>query len=296
MQRRWRTVWISDTHLGTRGCRADELSQLLKHIRCEKLYLVGDIVDMDRLRSKWYWPQRHNDVVRRILTHAKHGTEVVFLPGNHDDGARQYLRLQFGGVRILPHCEHMTADGRRLFVCHGDQYDLIVTHSPVLSSIGGMAYEWLLRLNRFYNWTRAKCGKPYMSLSQSIKQRVKRACTFISRFEDALIHEARRRGVDGVVCGHIHKPEVREGERGTTYYNCGDWVESCTALVEDETGRVQMLDGLAFVEQVRQARAMDDAISREPDGAADGPLPSFVMTDQLTADAPEDARDGLIGV
>lgn len=276
MQHRWRTVWISDTHLGTRGCQAEELSLMLKHIRCETLYLVGDIVDMGRLRQRWYWPARHNDVVRRILTHARHGTRVVFLPGNHDDAARQYLHLQFGGVRILPHVEHTTADGRRLFVCHGDQYDLVVTHSPMLASLGAVAYEWLLRLNRLYNWGRRKCGKPYLSLSQAIKGRVKQACTFISRFEDALVREARRRGVDGVVCGHIHKPEIRTALQGVTYYNCGDWVESCTALVENHDGRLQLLDGLAFAEHWRQAL---DGHERDAEGDTE-PL-SFLMPDQF---------------
>ena len=281
MQRHWRTVWISDTHLGTKGCRAAELSLLLKHIRCERLYLVGDIIDMDRLRQRWYWPAKHNDVVRRILTHARHGTEVVFVPGNHDDGARQYLHLQFGGVQVRPHAEHRTADGRRLFICHGDQYDLIVTHSPALAAFGGMAYEWLLKLNRLYNWTRHKCGRPYMSLSQAIKLRVKKACTVVSRFEESLTREARRRGVDGVVCGHIHKPEVRHEPNHVTYYNCGDWVESCTALVEDHDGRVQLLDGLAFADAMRDAHAPSEKdADPDADALAEVEGVSFMMPDQ----------------
>jgi UDP-2,3-diacylglucosamine pyrophosphatase LpxH len=165
MNRHYRTLWISDTHLGTKGCRARELSRFLKHIRCQRLYLVGDIIDIQRLRQRWYWPQAHNDVVRRILTHAQHGTEVIFVPGNHDDAARQYLCLQFGGVVVRPWADHQTADGRWLYVCHGDQYDLIVRGSLVLAALGGLAYEWLLTLNRTYNAVRQWLGRSYLSLS-----------------------------------------------------------------------------------------------------------------------------------
>ncbi len=239
-----RTVFISDTHLGSKGARAKDLARFLKHVRCDTLYLVGDILDCWRLRSRWYWPDAHNDVVRRILKHASRGTRVVLVPGNHDDAARQFVHMAFGGVEVLPQDEHVTADGRRLLITHGDQYDLVVQHSRWLSMLGSVAYEWLLKINRCYNFGRQRLGLPYASLSQTIKLKVKRACTFISKFEEALAAEAQRCGMDGVVCGHIHKAEVRTMPGGVAYYNCGDWVESCTALIEHPDGRLELIDGL----------------------------------------------------
>lgn len=272
-----RTVFISDTHLGSKGARAKELSKFLKHVRCDTLYLVGDILDCWRLRSKWYWPDAHNDVVRRILKHASRGTRVVLIPGNHDDAARQFVHMAFGGVEILPQDEHVTADGRRLLITHGDQYDLIVQHSRWLSMLGSVAYEWLLKINRCYNYGRQRLGLPYASLSQTIKLKVKRACTFISKFEEALAAEAQRCGLDGVVCGHIHKAEVRTMPGGVTYYNCGDWVESCTALVEHADGRLELIDGLEQTAELKaKTRAHRDmkavlagAEREEEDGWAD---------------------------
>lgn len=247
MTPRYRTVWISDLHLGSRGCRADLLSRFLKRVRCDRLYLVGDVVDLSRLRGRWYWPAEHNDVVRRLLNHARHGAEVVMLPGNHDDAARQFHGLEMGGVKLLPWAVHVTADGRRLLVIHGDQFDLVVTHSRLLSTVGGIAYDWLLTANRWWNATRRALGKPPYSLAGAIKGRVKSACKYISRFEEQLLHEARRRGLNGVVCGHIHRAEVRD-IAGLTYFNCGDWVESCTALVEHADGRVELIDAHAWLE------------------------------------------------
>jgi UDP-2,3-diacylglucosamine pyrophosphatase LpxH len=251
MKLQYRTVWISDTHLGSKGARAKELSRFLKHTRCEKLYLVGDIIDCWRLKSRWYWPAEHNDVVRRILKHASRGTEVIYTPGNHDDAARQFVHLAFGGVDIKPHTVHETADGKRLFITHGDQYDLVVQHSKWLSVLGSVAYETLLKINRHYNTVRRWFGLPYASLSQAIKLKVKRACTFISRFEDILASEAKKREMDGVVCGHIHKAEHRTMDNGVEYLNCGDWVESCTALVEHADGRLEIIDGIKAIETLK---------------------------------------------
>ncbi len=270
----YRTVWISDTHLGSKGCRAEELSKFLKHIRCDTLYLVGDILDLWRLRQKWYWPAHHNAVIRRILKHAKRDTRVIYIPGNHDDAARQYHNLDFGGVKILRHDEHTTADGKRLFICHGDQYDLVVKHSPLLSKFGSFAYEWLLVFNRLYNQGRALLGMPYLSMSQAIKGKVKRACTFISRFEEHLISEARKRGYDGVVCGHIHKAEQRtikddnpnkKTSRELTYLNCGDWVESCTALVEHTNGRIEIVDGIGLINDLNLDESYKMADHHDPE-------------------------------
>ncbi len=253
MKLNYRTVFLSDLHLGSNGCQAKDISRLLKHLKCEKLYLIGDIIDMWRLRQRWYWPAEHNDVVRRILKLAHKGTEVIFVPGNHDAAARQYSEMEFGGVKVKLRDVHETADGRRLLITHGDQFDLVVKHSPVLSMLGSLAYEWLLTINTFYNKGRAMLGLRYWSISQFLKLKVKQACTFISRFEQTLVHEARRGGLDGVVCGHIHKADQRL-EDGIAYFNCGDWVESCTILVEHACGQMEVLNGLAMLDQLHQRK------------------------------------------
>ena len=236
MKLKYRTVFISDVHLGFTGSHAQDLSKLLKRLKCDKLYLVGDIIDMWRLKQRWHWPAEHNEVVRRILKLARKGTEVIYVPGNHDEAARQFATLEFGGVEIRKTDIHQTADGRKLLITHGDQFDLIIKHSRLLSMLGGLAYEWLVRINIIYNRGRALLGLRYWSLSQFMKLKVKQACTFISRFEEAVAGEAKKQQVDGVVCGHIHKAEHAVIE-GIDYYNCGDWVESCTALAEHGDGR-----------------------------------------------------------
>ncbi len=262
----YRTVFISDTHLGSRGCQAAALSKFIKYVRCERLYLVGDIVDMWRLKQRWYWPGEHNNVLRRILNQTKHHTDVVLVPGNHDEAARQFLHSDFGGIRVLPYAVHVTADDRRLLVIHGDQFDLVVKHSRFVSMLGGKAYEGLISFNRRYNTARRMLGLPYQSLSKSIKGKVKSACMFISKFEETLAKEAERRGLDGVVCGHIHEPAARpaapEDGYDTAYYNCGDWVESCTALVEHHDGRMEVIDGIAAVEAML---AHNEAAAGQPD-------------------------------
>ena len=237
----YRTVWISDTHLGTPGCNADLLLDFLKSIDCETLYLVGDIVDGWRLRKGWYWPPRHNDVVRCILKQAKHGTRVIYIPGNHDEALRDYSGLNFGGIEVMAEAVHLTADGRRLLILHGDEFDGVVLYAKWLAFLGDHAYTLLLKLNRLVNVGRRWLGLPYWSLSKHIKRRVKNAVQFVSSFETAVAHAAHERGADGVVCGHIHCAEVRQlGE--VTYYNDGDWVESCTALVEHADGAMEIVD------------------------------------------------------
>jgi len=247
----YRTVFISDLHLGSRGARAKDLAAFLKRVKCQKLYLVGDVIDMWRLKQRWYWPKPHNKVARRILRMAGKGTEVILVPGNHDEAARQFVGLSFGDVRLKRNCIHETADGRRLLVTHGDEFDLVVQHARLLSIFGSWAYDWLVTVNRHYNRVRARLGMRYASLSQAIKLRVKRACKFISDFESTLVDVARRKGCDGVVCGHIHKAECRPHD-DVEYYNCGDWVESCTALVEHDDGKIQLIDGIALVEALRE--------------------------------------------
>jgi UDP-2,3-diacylglucosamine pyrophosphatase LpxH len=238
---RYRTIWISDIHLGTPGCSADLLLDFLKSIECETLYLVGDIIDAWRLRKGWYWPPRHNDVVRRILKMAKHGTHVVYVPGNHDEVLRDYTGLAFGDVTVVSEAIHETADGRKLLVLHGDQFDGVVLYARWLAFLGDSAYALLLRSNLLVNWVRRRFGLPYWSLAAHMKKRVKNAVQFISKFEEVVAHAAAERQVDGVVCGHIHSAEIRQfGD--ITYYNDGDWVESCTALVEHADGTIEIVD------------------------------------------------------
>ena len=248
-----RTVWISDVHLGTPGCNAELLLDFLKSVECETLYLVGDIIDGWQLRKGWFWPTRHNDVVRCILKKAKHGTRVIYVPGNHDEVLRDFAGLNFGGVEIANEIIHVTADGRRLLVLHGDEFDGVVLYARWLAFLGVHAYTLLLKLNRVVNAARRRLGLPYWSLSSHLKKKVKNAVAYVCDFETAVAHAASERGADGVVCGHIHTAEVRQiGD--VTYYNDGDWVESCTALVERGDGSMEILD---WAERLRtEARAI----------------------------------------
>jgi UDP-2,3-diacylglucosamine pyrophosphatase LpxH len=236
-----RTVWISDLHLGTPGCQARALLEFLKDVRCDTLYLVGDIVDGWQLRRSWYWPQLHNDVVQKLLRKARKGTRVVFVPGNHDEFARRYVAHNFGGVDVVEDCIHVTADGRRLWITHGDHFDGVIQCAKWLAYVGDAAYEFTLKVNRWFNHLRARLGLPYWSLSRYLKLKVKRAVSYVSDFEVAVAREARRRGADGVVCGHIHHAEIRDID-GVLYCNDGDWVESLTALVEHHDGRLEIID------------------------------------------------------
>ena len=248
---RYRTIFISDIHLGTAGSNAELLLDFLKQHECETLYLVGDIVDGWQLRKGWYWPQAHNDVIRAVLKMAKHGTRVVYVPGNHDEHFRDYVGLEFGGIELLADDVHITADGRRLLVIHGDQFDNVVLYHKWLAFLGDGAYTLLLKSNRWVHRVRRVLGMPYWSLAAHMKKRVKNAVQFISRFEEIVAHAAAERGVDGVVCGHIHSAEIRQmGD--ITYYNDGDWVESCTALAESADGAMHIID---WAEHVR-AEAM----------------------------------------
>jgi len=236
-----RTVWISDLHLGTPGCRAEALLDFLKHVECETLFLVGDIIDGWQLRRTWYWPQAHNDVVQKLLRKARKGTRVIFVPGNHDEFARRYVEHSFGGIEVAEDWLHVTADGRRLWITHGDLFDGVIQCAKWLAHLGDTLYEFTLRLNRHLNSLRARMGLPYWSLSRYLKRRVKRAVSYVTDFEVAVAREARRRGADGVVCGHIHHAEIRRID-GVLYCNDGDWVESLTALVEHADGRLEIVD------------------------------------------------------
>lgn len=234
-----RAVWISDAHLGFGGANAEALQGFLRRVRCQHLYLVGDIIDFWALRKKRHWPQSHNNIVRTILGMAKHGTRVVYLPGNHDDAVRHYDGVTLGQIEIHDRAIHHTRDGRRLVVLHGDQFDSAIIGSRLLGLTGSHAYAGLLRLNRLVNWGRACLGMEYWSLAAATKQKVKQAAAHIAHFERAVTFEANRLGADGLVCGHIHRAELTRRE-GIIYINCGDWVESATAVVEHEDGALEL--------------------------------------------------------
>lgn len=240
---RYRAIWISDVHLGTRGCKAEFLLDFLKSTESDVLYLVGDIVDGWRLRRSWYWPQAHNDVVQKILRKARKGTRVIFIPGNHDEFARDYADHNFGDIEVMRETVHVTADGRKLLVLHGDAFDGVVKYAKWLAYLGDWAYSGALAVNHWFNLCRRRMGLPYWSLSAYLKHKVKNAVQFIDDFEQTIAEEARRQDVDGVVCGHIHHAEIRPID-GVLYANDGDWVESCTALVEHADGRLDVLHWL----------------------------------------------------
>jgi UDP-2,3-diacylglucosamine pyrophosphatase LpxH len=234
-----RTIFISDTHLGTRGCKAEALADFLAHNDCQTLFLVGDIVDGWQLR-RWYWSEAQDRVVAEILRKVDHGTRVIFVPGNHDEFARDYCGRLFGGIEIANETVHETADGRRLLVLHGDRFDGVISRAKWLAHFGDWAYGISLRVNDLLFKVRQAFGLPYWSFSAWLKHAVKNAVEYISHYEDAVAAEAAARGVDGVVCGHIHHAEIRM-IGSVLYLNDGDWVESCSALVEDASGNMEIL-------------------------------------------------------
>lgn len=235
-----RSVWISDVHLGFRGCSADYLLDFLHHVECDYLYLVGDIIDIWEMNKRVFWPQAHNNVIRTILGKAKHNTKVVYIPGNHDEMLRDFDGAVLGNVEIKNETIHTTADGKKLLIIHGDEFDGVVKCSPLIAKIGSRLYDYLLRANRWVNFVRRKLGFPYWSLAAFLKHKVKNAVQYISNFEEAVAHEAARQKVDGVVCGHIHRAEITR-LHDIDYFNCGDWVESCTALIERPDGSMEIM-------------------------------------------------------
>ena len=238
--RRFHALFISDIHLGTKGCQAERLLDFLRHHEANVIYLVGDIVDGWQLRSGWYWPQSHNDVVQKLLRQARKGTRIVYVPGNHDEFLRGYYGNHFGGVEVAETAIHQACDGRRYLVIHGDHFDMVVKHARWLALLGDHAYEAALLLNRVFNAARRLFGLPYWSLSQWLKLKVKNAVSYIGEYERTLVAEAHRHAVDGVICGHIHHAAIHD-DFGTRYVNCGDWVESCTAVVEHLDGRLEIV-------------------------------------------------------
>ncbi len=238
---RFKTVWISDTHLGSKMTRTQDLLDFLYSVETENLLLVGDIIDVWALRSNWHWKQRHTNVIRKFLSFAKDGTRVVFVPGNHDEAFRDFVGLEFGEIEIEREYVYETADGRRLLILHGDEFDAVIKSAKWVAIFGARIYELLLVVNRVLNGVRRLFGLGYWSLAGYLKRKTKDVVKIISNYEMALANAAKVKGYDGVVCGHVHHAEIREID-GTIYYNCGDWVESCTALVERSDGTMEILD------------------------------------------------------
>ena len=238
--RSFRTLFISDVHLGTKGCQADRLLDFLRYHDADTIYLVGDIVDGWQLRSSGYWPQAHNDEVQKLVRQARKGVRIVYVPGNHDEFLRDYYGVHFGGVEVVEHAVHTGADGRRYLVIHGDHFDLVVTQARWLAQLGSRAYDVAIAVNRLFNALRRRFGFPYWSLSQWAKLKVKNAVNYIGEFERTLADEARRHAVDGVICGHIHHAVIHD-DFGVRYVNCGDWVESCSVIVEHFDGRLEVM-------------------------------------------------------
>jgi UDP-2,3-diacylglucosamine pyrophosphatase LpxH len=259
-QQRYRAIFISDLHLGTPGCQANALLDFIKTHPSDYLYLVGDIVDGWQLRRRWYWPELHNDVVQKLLRRARKGCRIIYVPGNHDEFARRYFGHQFGGIEVADDPVHITADGKRLWVTHGDRFDGVIQCAKWLAYLGDTLYEFTLKLNRHLNHWRAHLGLPYWSLSAFLKHKVKKAMMYVTDFEDAVANEARRRGHDGVVCGHIHRAEMRT-INGVLYCNDGDWVESCTALVEHANGHLELLHCAGEPMARQQAAPMTVAVT-----------------------------------
>jgi UDP-2,3-diacylglucosamine pyrophosphatase LpxH len=249
--RQYRAVWISDVHLGARECQAARLAEFLTQIETPHLYLVGDILDAWKLRRRWYWPASHNAVLARIMRMEQKGTQVILLPGNHDEFLRSYLGMAFGNIKILDDCMHTLLDGRRLLVIHGDQFDEVIMHAKWLAFIGEHAYTTAIYINRAFNFVRRKLGFEYWSLSAYLKQKVKSAV--VRDYREKLVRAARERKLDGVVCGHTHTPEISEHD-GVIYLNDGDWVESCSALVEHLDGRLEIIDFRPPEQQIAQVK------------------------------------------
>ncbi|MCB1534823.1 MAG: UDP-2,3-diacylglucosamine diphosphatase [Rhodoblastus sp.] len=251
---RYRSLFISDVHLGSRGAQADLLLDFLRHNEAETWYLVGDIVDGWRLKKGWFWPQAHNDVVQKLLRKVRRGARMVYIPGNHDEFARDYVGHSFGGVEVMESAIHLAADGRRLLVIHGDQFDVIVRHARWLAFLGDWAYETALLFNAHFNRARRAFGFGYWSLSSWAKLKVKNAVNFIGDFEETLAAEAQKLGVDGIVCGHIHHAAIRR-IGAIDYLNSGDFVESCTAIAEHADGTFEILRWQAVLVEKNEAAA-----------------------------------------
>lgn len=235
-----RTIFISDIHLGTRGCKAELLLDFLRKNSCETLFLVGDIVDGWQLKRRWFWPQAHSEVVHEILRKVDQGTHVIFVPGNHDEFLRGFCGRNYAGIDVVRETVHETADGKRMLILHGDQFDGVIEFAKWLAHLGSWAYDKVLAANEVLHTLRRALGLPYWSLSNYLKHAVKNAVEYVCRFEDVVARAAESRGLDGVICGHIHQAAIKR-IGNVLYHNDGDWVESCTALVEDASGHLEIV-------------------------------------------------------
>ncbi|MCO7225656.1 UDP-2,3-diacylglucosamine diphosphatase [Pleionea sp. CnH1-48] len=257
----YRSIFISDIHLGTKDCKADYLYHCLSQLRCDTLFLVGDIVDLWALRRKAYWPESHHKLFNKFVELAQSGTRVVYIPGNHDEAIRDYLHLNIAQVELFEEYHHLTNANKRLLVIHGDVFDSAVRAAPLLTWTGDCLYDFLLFLNRCYSRLRKLFGRPYWSLSTFIKSKVSKAQEYISRYRCAALKCAKNKGFDGVVCGHIHQPDLCETEQGI-YANCGDWIENCTLLVEHLNGDMELVRWTEVQQAISQYRtqvsSMDD--------------------------------------
>jgi len=240
-----RTAWVSDLHLGTRASNAEAFLYFLRDHEIETLYIVGDLIDVWQLRRGVYWPQQHNDVIQKILRKARKGTRVIYIPGNHDEFVSGFYG-EYGNIAIQKQSIHTTADGRRILVIHGHELDTVVQNVRWLAFAGDVGYQFLLSLNPAINFFRRLLGHSYWSLSAYAKKRVKDAVNFVGEFEKAIVHYAERYAVDAVLCGHIHSAAVRQ-IGNVTYYNCGDWVETCSALIENADGTIELLNFSPFL-------------------------------------------------
>jgi UDP-2,3-diacylglucosamine pyrophosphatase LpxH len=250
--RHYRSLFISDVHLGTKNCQAELFLEFLREHDADTIYLVGDIVDFWRIQRVTHWPQTHNDVLQKLLRKVRKGTRIVYLPGNHDEVLRSYCGQQFGGIELVDTIIHTAADGRRVLVIHGDQFDVVVKYAKWLAMVGDWAYTAALWANTRVNWARRRSGLRHWSFSAYLKQRVKQAVNYIGDFENALVTEARRQGADAVICGHIHHVAKRDVD-GVLYLNTGDWVESGTAIGETMDGTFELIHWLEESEARRMA-------------------------------------------
>ncbi len=256
----YKSLFISDVHLGTKGCQADKLLEFFKFSRSENLYLVGDIIDVWAMQKTFYWPQPHNDVIQKILRKARHGTKVFYIVGNHDEVFRKFIPMHFGDINIVNRVIHETQLGKKYLVVHGDAWDGVMKYAKWLSKLGSIAYELLLRLNIFINFFRKLRGKSYWSLAKFLKYKVKNAVKYIGEYERTVSDYAKRKKYDGIICGHIHHAEDQNFD-GINYLNCGDWVESCTALAEKYDGTFEII----YWDNVRKEFVTEDKEKKEID-------------------------------
>ena len=269
--RRFRTLFLSDIHLGSRGCQAELLLDFMRFHDADTIYLVGDILDGWRLKKRWHWPQSHNDVVQKLLRKGRKGTRIVYLPGNHDEFLRDYLGLRMGGIEIEDTAVHEAADDKRYLVIHGDQYDVVVKHARWLAFLGDWAYNLALLTNTYVNLVRRRLGFDYWSLSAWAKNKVKNAVSFIGQYEETLSVEAGKASVDGVICGHIHHATMRDVS-DIRYVNTGDWVESCTAVAEHRDGQLELIKWTRLSdvgqEELKAAKSGGDVVTFDPTSGA----------------------------